>query len=167
MPGSGIDILTISETWLTPDYEDKLVGIPGYTLTRLDRQMHGANRQLKKGGGLAVYCKDRIQVDGDRFIDFNTSDSNLEAQWVVVSRQNTKPILIGNIYRPPTGSISVALDGISNCLAQLKNKDNYKILILGDFNANTRAKVKAPAKAIRNFETEINLRQVIKGVTSY
>ena len=96
LPGSGIDILTISESWLNLNIESKLTSITGYSIARLDRQTKHNNGQVKAGGGLCMYYKNQLQVDDKKFANTNVSNKTLELQWVVVSRPFTKDILIGN-----------------------------------------------------------------------
>lgn len=44
-----LHVLTLSETWLTPDTEDTLLALKNYNFSRLDRA------HSFRGGGIAVY----------------------------------------------------------------------------------------------------------------
>ena len=58
---SAIDIITVSESWLTPDIDSSIVGMEGYQLLRADRMYrHDAGARLKKGGGLLIYIKNYL-----------------------------------------------------------------------------------------------------------
>ena len=101
LPGSGIDIFAISETWLNNHIEPKLTSITGYTFLRSDRQTKLCNGQTKTGGGLGIYCRGSLPVDADLLAEQNASNRILKFQWVIISSPHTKKILIGNAYRPP------------------------------------------------------------------
>ena len=53
--GSGIDVLTISETWLKPHLKTSLVDLKGYQAFRLDRDSNSKNK--KKGWGTHFICQ--------------------------------------------------------------------------------------------------------------
>ena len=56
---TGLDIIVISETWLTPAIADAYVAIPGYNLVRLDRM----SSIKKRGGGVdSAYMSRRNSV---------------------------------------------------------------------------------------------------------
>ena len=48
-----IDVLCVSETWLTPIILDKYVNIPNYNIYRHD---------LKPGGGVCIYVRSDVKV---------------------------------------------------------------------------------------------------------
>lgn len=48
--GSNIDIICLTETWLSEDISNELVAVDGYKLYRNDRK-------YSRGGGIAIYCK--------------------------------------------------------------------------------------------------------------
>ena len=50
---SGIDIFTISESWLTAAFPDKLIEVSPYTVTRLDRSWSCA---IRKWGAEPARC---------------------------------------------------------------------------------------------------------------
>ena len=167
LPSSGIDILTISESWLNSDTEDKLTSIPNYSIIRLDRQVKHSNGQAKAGGGLCIYYRDHLQIDPNSIATHNISNGTLELQWVVVSRPHTKKIIIGNVYRPPDGKLKDAFEIISNEINHIENIDRYELLIMGDFNADASKNELPPARIIKQFEAEHTLTQVITKPTRY
>ena len=97
VPSSGIDILTISKTWLNDNIENKLTSIPNYNLIRYDRQTVCLDGSTKSGGGLGIYHKTTIKVDATNMAALNASNEDIEMQWVVIMRPNTKKILLGNV----------------------------------------------------------------------
>ena len=53
---SNVQILGLSETWLTSAIPNSLVDLPGYTLLRNDRNFgNGGSTQVRKGGGVCTY----------------------------------------------------------------------------------------------------------------
>ena len=63
---------------------------------------------------------------------------------------NTKPILLGNIYRPPDQSGFLA--NLSNAIFNTPNFDNQEVYILGDFNVNLNYAGK-PTRITKNTST--------------
>ena len=53
---------------------------------------------------------------------------------LIYSCKKTKPILIGNVYRPPDQS--GFLDKLSNAILNTTNFDSQEVYILGDLNIN-------------------------------
>ena len=49
-----IDILCVSETWLTPTILDKYLDIPDFNVFR---------RDLKPGGGVCIYVRSNLKVN--------------------------------------------------------------------------------------------------------
>ena len=53
------DFVFITETWLTVNIPDSIVGIPNYMLFRQDRAMN-AHGGIQRGGGVGMYVKNAI-----------------------------------------------------------------------------------------------------------
>ena len=160
LPNSDFDIFSISETWLTNQTEDKLTTIEGYNFARADRKTECNNGQIKVGGGLGIYSKTNLQINASLFQHLNISNHLIELQWVVISRPHTKDILLGNVYRPPSGSPNDALNEIDKVLSIIPNLDKFELLLMGDFNADYGTKG-ALLGLIKQFETANNLKQMI------
>ena len=167
LPESDIDIFTISESWLNKETEEKLTSIPKYNITRLDRQTKHDNGQIKTGGGLCIYYKETLQIDPDRLAKLNVSNKILELQWVIVSRPNTKKIIIGNIYRPPGGNLKEAFQLINDTISEIENLEKFELLLIGDFNADASDDKLPQARIIKQFEAEQSLKQLINKPTRY
>ena len=52
---SGIDVICVSETWLSDSTPDVLVALKGYNVFRADRS--------RRGGGVAIYVKSNIKCN--------------------------------------------------------------------------------------------------------
>ena len=52
---SGVDFFTISETWLNAAIPDKIIEVPNYTVTRLDRSWSGNQSNLPKNREVALH----------------------------------------------------------------------------------------------------------------
>lgn len=167
LPLSGLDVLTISETWLSAQHENKLTSIPGYKFSRFDRQTLRQDGNIKAGGGLGLYCKVDIQLDTTILQKFNLSNCTIELQWSIIIRPNSKSIIIGNIYRPPDGKLGDAFKLISEQLAKIPKLEKYETVLIGDFNADNTDEQKSPAQLIRQFAVEHGFQQLITQPTRY
>ena len=91
---NNIHIITISETWLGPEFSDNYFNLPNFqTVFRQDRN--------KNGGGVCIFVSDQLSCS--RRSDLESQD--LELLWVEVFLQQSPraqyPLLIGCCYRPP------------------------------------------------------------------
>ena len=167
LPTSGIDILSISESWLHKDVEERLTTIPNYNIVRLDRMTKRVNGHTKADGGLCLYHKDSVQVDDTKFSHLNISNGVIEVQWVVITRPHTKRILVGNVYRPPDGNLREAFEQLGDALDRVEEADKYETLIIGDLNADASKDNLSPANNIKQFAAEHSLQQVIDRPTRF
>ena len=165
LPGSGLDIFTVSETWLNNQIEEKLTTIQGYKFLRSDRQTKLPNGRIKAGGGLGFYCKDTLQIDTEEHSNHNISNEIIELQWAVITRPHTKKILIGNVYRPPNGNMQEAFDLLGTMMKQIIDINKYETLLIGDFNADYNSKNQPSANIMRQFAIEYELQQMINKTT--
>ena len=98
---SDIHCVTFSETWLDGGVPDNHVHIEGYSLQRLDRQIHDDGDI--NHGGLLTYTKDGLTCTNELFTH-NVSNKDIEIMWTVISKFNMRRIVIANIYLPPKGN---------------------------------------------------------------
>ena len=91
-----LDILALSEMWLTTDISDDEINIPGYLIARKDR----FNLSKLHGGGVMFYVRENIHFT--LRADLTPSDS--EYIWIEITRRNCKPLLVASIYKPPDSS---------------------------------------------------------------
>ena len=102
-------ILGISESKLDKTVLDGEVSIEGYDLIRSDRNRHDR--------GVACYVKNIRHYN----VRYKLS-SDFENIFLDLFLPNSKPILIGILYRPP--GQSGFLDRVSTTIAQIENGDN-------------------------------------------
>ena len=164
---SNIDCLSLSETWLHKDIRDGQVHIPGYSFIRDDRQALNNKGKTKTGGGLMVYLSNEISYSRYNKGLFDHNDDDLELQMLVVSKGKAKPILLINIYRPPTDSdLPTAIRLIKEKINALDHNKYSEIIMLGDFNVNY--KVPNPDQdKLRAMASGLGLRQLIKDITHF
>ena len=120
---NNIDIIGITETWMTKSISDSEMNIEGYTLIRQDRD----DSVKQRGGGVAMYI--RNDIDFSRREEIYDKDFP-ESVWCSIN-YNSESTLIGVCYRAPDSQIIN-----DNALYQLidkVSKDNV-VVIMGDFN---------------------------------
>ena len=160
---SGLDVFSISETWLTEAIPDELMRVEGYNIARLDRSWGGDNGgNLKKGGGLACYIKQGHKFSDRKHEDLNISSKDLEAQWLEIDLPNVRPIVIINIYRPPQGDYKKCCSLMVDMFNRAKLKDNTDVFLLGDFNINLNEKGSPEAKELMFTTGALGLKQLIQ-----
>ena len=123
MEKDNIKIAAIQETKLTD--KSKLPNINNYNMVRKDR---GVN----KGGGVAFLVHEDIPFQLEDTPNTLKSDQHTESITISIPGEN-KPLMIRNVYIPPTSSCSQDYTPpINNIFSGL----NETSLILGDFNAH-------------------------------
>ena len=162
------DIVCCCETWLNNTYTDQMVKIEGFELFRLDREsgnILNKDLKLKRGGGLIIYVKKNLS-DFTEIIPHATHVSgNIEQLWIKITKPNVRNLLLGVIYRPPSGKVSDSLAELSTSLTNILDSFQGEITIVGDFNINYSLRHTPAYKAIKNFERTFNLNQIIKSPT--
>ena len=101
-----LDVLVVSETWLDDGISDGEIFLPGYSVTRFDRN--------RRGGGVAVFCANYLNCS---ILSQDILASGLESSWVTVaSKLFTSPLALGCFYRPPVvHSLSLFMMALSLC----------------------------------------------------
>ena len=160
--GSDLDVITISETWLSDAVSWKTIALDGYTLSRQDRDFKAVSK--KRGGGLLTYIRGDHAADCEFLEDYGRSDGNIEAQWSIIYRPHCKDVVICNIYRPPTGSLEKAIVYIDDIL-QLFNLNKVEVYIMGDMNVNYKNKSSKDFKKLNFFIKANGFTQVIENTT--
>ena len=121
-----VHILSLSETWLNECWSDKIFAIDDYSLVRRDRSSGG------RGGGTAIYVHSFITY---RVRHDLITDPALEYICVELKLPFTAPVLILNVYRPPSSNAETDTSlatFIENYVAQ-----NKECFVLRDFNIIT------------------------------
>ena len=81
-----------------------------------------------KGSGVAMYVHSSLNFN--RIEKFSHCTQNLESLFIEITNVDS-PLLIGVIYRPPSGDIDEFLREIDGLMRDIPNKD---VIIIGDFN---------------------------------
>ena len=124
---NNISILSLCETWQFD------------VNTHLDNfEIHSNTRSGKKGGGLAVFCRDTLKSKAHP--NLNISKPHIEALTISYTSENRNKILI-SIYRPPNPphaeNIRNFYSDLQIIINKVKNEFNDSdIEITGDFNLN-------------------------------
>ena len=123
-----IDILAITETWLTDSQEDQ-AWVQTSGLLDHDYSFHMHNRTGQIGGGLGLWHRKEYQA---RRIDHNHNYTTLEqAGWSIQLGDRIVTVLV--IYHPPGNTPTRLLDEVSE-LVQYYMTNHKHLVILGDFN---------------------------------
>lgn len=121
-----VDIICITETWLSNEIETSLVDIPGYSMVRNDRL-------ARRGGGTAMYIKDGLLFKG-----VNVNDHlNVETEGTFVDFPSLN-LCMFCLYIPPqlrTETQKLTLANIDEIVDNFMNgHPKREVIILGDFN---------------------------------
>ena len=128
---NSVNLVAVTETWLSEEMEDNLVSISGYNLFRKDRP-------CRHGGGVCAYLSEDILVK--RHSDLE--DDNFECMWLWL-RPTRIPrplsgIVICVVYHPPglpEHEHSLLNEYLTNTTDTLCNlHPNCGLIFLGDFN---------------------------------
>ena len=160
------DIFTFSESWLDDKCNNQILEINGYNLVRFDRAWSD-NQSInpKRGGGVGLYIKDTYSYSTNIHEAYNISCGHIECLWVEIIRPNAKHIVIGSLYRPPSGSVTFFCDKLTEIINDININNNKEIVLLGDFNINYDVKNSDNMKSLHEFELLTNLKQLINTPT--
>ena len=144
-----IDILTISETWLSESISnDQILLTNFHPPIRLDRENEAF-------GGVAIYVKNNLCCKPRRDLHVD----GLEAVWIETRVDQTR-LLVGSFYRPPNSNVnywSLIKESISNV-----NNLAVQFLILGDFNTDF---INIPSPHFLDILNQYNLTQLVSEPT--
>ena len=148
-----LDVLCLSETWLTEAVESSVLLFPGYAITRLDRKAR------KTGGGVAVLHRCTLRVEQLRV---PAEGSTLEALWLRVIDRTA--VIVGTMYRPPSGPTAPAIDDLHRQLTSIL-AHNQPMYVLGDFNFDILHPAKPGVSTYIQHLDDLSLHQMITGPT--
>ena len=117
-----LPFIALTETWLKSYIADAQLHIPGYCISRCDR-----NRRI--GGGVLLYSHEDIPISSCEVYDDDVCQ-------VLFSTFDTCNICVANVYRPPNATYSSfkgVLDFLRNYVIGI-NDDSYQLCIVGDLN---------------------------------
>ena len=165
-----IDILGISESWLSSGIEDNLVNISNYSLIRNDRAWSENDSiiegNIKRGGGVCMYIKKSINYITLSLGTLDISCKNVECHWVKVMLEKQRNIIICNVYRPPQGNMKCFVEYMENVLENI-DSEREDIIIMGDMNVDFLEKTGNDYKIINSFITQFGLDTCIKEPTHF
>jgi len=126
-----ISAICLQETWLTADSDLSLFHIPGYHLV-------SEGKSCSAHGGVATYLHESFNHIS---VSCNSPSNSWDGQFIEIDVQSncneSKPFVLGNIYRPPrqtSDNINTFIDEFEAVCNQFRN---YKhVLLTGDFNIN-------------------------------
>lgn len=157
-----IDVLSISETWLTSQVETTLVEIDGFEISRADRTRGSSNKTIKKGGGLLIYTSSRCTVNSTKYLHLNTCNEDIETQILTVKKEQDRLTTIINVYRPPNGDPQNAQSRLDEILQAVSEERYADIFLLGDFNLDhTPNNCSDPTKNMLSMINSHGLTQLI------
>ena len=165
---SNLHFIGLSETWLNEKIPSDILKLSDeYTLIRNDRNWteEGANMP-KKGGGVAIYVRNNLKFSETNFKHLNSNSKDIESQWITISLPNSKPLLIGNIYRPPQGNVDAFIQVLENVLNEI-DSNKFELYMMGDVNIDMLDKLGEAYRKITTFTKSMGLCQLIKNPTRY
>ena len=118
------DVIILTETFLTPstNFSYEIEGYNSFTSFKTSRR-----------GGVKVYCNRGLNAE--QLDTLNINNDLYESVFVKIFLKNKKPIILGGVYRPPSGSLLAFNNHFdTNILAKLPPNVDY--VIGGDFNIN-------------------------------
>ena len=157
------DIVSITETWLNSKIPNEVLAVTGYNILRQDR-VEGLHNCKKRG--IVVYLKKEISVNANIVSEASTISDDIEQLWVAIRQPNHKPTLLGTVYRPPDGSVKLAIDSLNQSILVLdKLPPTTEVALVGDFNIDYRKTTNPDCRLLKEFERKYNLVQLIKEPT--
>ena len=158
-----IQVLGISETWLNNSLPRELFELSkNYIFYRNDRNWRDLNsNSIKKGGGVGLYVDNNLSSLDTKFAHLHCSNKNIECQWVSISQNHSKLIVIGNMYRPPQGDIDVFIQFLEHSLENLE-LDRIELYLIGDFNIDFLDKKDPSYIKLSDLIKPLGLRQLYK-----
>ena len=114
--------VALTETWLKSYISDAQLRLPGYTVSRSDRD-------ARIGGGVLLYSHVNIPVSECTKFDDGTCEG-------IFCKFSTVKTCVAVAYRPPNAplaSFDALLSFFSSCISRVDD-DSYDLMITGDYN---------------------------------
>lgn len=141
-----IDILCISETWLSESIPDDIVALEGFFLFRNDRD--------GRAGGVAIFIRNNIQCQR-----FNYVANSYEQIWVESTVRHVKYIF-GCVYKPPSTLNSTFIDEFESQLIECSFRADH-LYCAGDININMLDVLQNDSRKLNSLFVSLNLTQLI------
>ena len=153
---SPYDIICCSETWLTKDYNDAFVEIPGKKVFRIDRN--------GRGGGVCIYIDSKIAPYSEIVLNHSYANCDLEIVTIIVHKPGLKHMIISSLYRPPRGNIKTCIDRLQEILST-RQYSKKEFWLFGDFNVDYLDRNQPNLNKFCELFKKFGLRQLITDVT--
>ena len=160
----GHKIIGISETWLTERVDDRILHFPGYSIIRQDRVAIPPKTKPKKGGGLLLYIIEELEAYVEVLEPHCHCTVYSEELWIKITPPGQKHMILGLIYRPPSGNIDSFMHNFNNTALKLLgigNPCSRECYIIGDMNIDYLQPSTLNTKKLKELEFRYNLRQII------
>ena len=155
-----LDLLCLSETFLTADVLTDFLVFPGYKVCRADRGQPRRGRKIVRGGGVAIIYKDYLRVE---VLKLENTDPAVDTLWLSVSHRG-RSVVVGAIYRPPDSAISGFLDSLHGLLQAALSKGR-PLFLLGDVNINVSDHEASSVRRYMQLLTDLSLHQLVSEPT--
>ena len=119
------DIICLTETWLTDDINNSIILQNKFTNYRSYRNLALTNK--KTGGGV-------LSVNNNLSSSLLYDHQSLYETVCILVKLNNLNIIISILYMPPIYQINLYEDYLDRLNSELFKHNNFKLLILGDFN---------------------------------
>ena len=151
-----LEILCITETWLSEDILDAVLLVPGYRLFRCDRP------DGRRGGGVAVLVSEELRAS--RLHDTGDDGDGVEALWLSVGGAGRTTVTVGAVYRPP-GALTVRLRAALRGQLETAIGVGKPVYVLGDFNVNLLNSETSDAVNFNALLSDLSLSQLVREPT--
>ncbi|KAK9751451.1 hypothetical protein QE152_g5041 [Popillia japonica] len=140
-----IDILALSESWLTANINSNNLLINDFILFRRDR--------LGRGGGVCLYVRSGLRPK------LLGSNDSFEQLWITV-RVSHMLLTVGVIYKPPNADYKAFIDSLEESLS-FYGSSSDGVVCLGDVNINILNLAGPATLYFNDMLSSFDLRQVI------
>ena len=160
-----LDVLCLTETWLTDSIDDRILVFPGYRLLRRDRATSsrgGRGAAAVRGGGVAIIYRESLTAT----VLSASGSGPFESLWVSVSGNGRRSATVGVVYRPPSRSVPDAMSELHNQLQSAVSRGK-SVFCLGDFNINL---LRSDGPGVRSYQSvlsDLNLFQLVTTPTHH
>lgn len=120
-----IDVLCLSETWLTNKKHSNTVSIPGFQLPFRKDRVHSV------GGGVAVFVKNGLSASAT----LPPPTVHIECLCITISLTSRTKLAVVVAYRPPGTSADTFCADLDQFLDMVEKTKPTAICLVGDFNA--------------------------------
>ena len=152
-----IDVLCVTETWLTRRHADRAISLKDYQHPlRFDRPS-------RRGGGAAVYLRHGLTALSISLL------GELEPVALRLFLRNRSMLDLVRLYRPPDVDMSVFISNLEDCLTAVQGSCR-PLCLIGDFNTRHHSwwsgqSSTAEGNALASFALTSGLVQVVHGPT--